>query len=277
MKIIIFGATGYFGSHFVEAFQQKGWEVVTDRIDITNKADIFEHIQNTQPDVVLNAAGITGVPNVDWCESHPREVIDVNVSGAINIAAVCYELNTYCAYISSGCIYTGSHLFTEEDTPNFYGSLYSRTKLHAEQLLAELDILQLRVRIPIEGKPHRKNVIDKLKNYEKIISIENSFTIIEDFIPAAVQLIEQKNTGIFNMTNEGSMDHKYLMENFRKIVDNSKEFDYMSLEELAQYTKAGRSNCTLNTDKQKKYGIHMPPIQERVLEILEDYKNNLHA
>ena len=45
---------------------------------------IEEDITRCQPTHILNAAGITGRPNVDWCESHKREVVQTNVLGTLN-------------------------------------------------------------------------------------------------------------------------------------------------------------------------------------------------
>ena len=276
-KIFIFGAHGYFGNHFTKFFAQKGWEVITERVDIRDLSSVEKALEKHSPDVVLNCAGKTGVPNVDWCESNKGETMSVNVNGAINIACVCDTLGLYFAHIGSGCIYTGDNNgkgFTEEDEPNFYGSFYSRTKLHSEKLLKEFNPLQLRVRIPIEGKPASKNAIDKLVKYEKVISVENSFTIVEDFLPASYELITQGKKGIYNMTNTGSMDHQYLLEKYTEIVDPNKKFEYMDLEELESIVCAPRSNCVLDTKKREEAGAVMPPVKERVAEILAEYKKH---
>ncbi len=284
MKIYIFGATGYLGSHFVEYFNQKNWEVFTDRVDIRDLSLIEKALDTTQPDVVLNCAGVTGTPNVDWCETHKEAAALININGAINLASACNLKNIYFAHVGSGCVYEGDggreNGFLETDEPNFGGSFYSRTKAASEKMITDITnnkALQLRVRIPIEGKSHAKNVIDKLLKYERVASIPNSFTIVEDFIPASYQLIEQQEKGIFNMTNVGWMDHKFLMEKYREIVDSTKTFEYMDEAGLAAVTCAARSNCILDTDKREKLKISMPDIKERIPAILEAYKQSLLA
>ncbi len=282
MKIYIFGATGYLGSHFVTYFKQKNWEVFTDRVDIRDLSLIEKALDKTTPDVVLNCAGITGTPNVDWCETHKESAALININGALNLASACNLRNIYFAHVGSGCVYEGDggrkNGFLETDEPNFSGSFYSRTKAVSEKMISDITnnkALQLRVRIPIEGISHVKNVIDKLLKYEKVASIPNSFTIVEDFIPASYQLIEQQQKGIFNMTNVGWMDHKFLMETYREIVDSSKEFEYMGEAGLAAVTCAARSNCILDASKRENLGISMPNIKERIPEILKKYKENL--
>ncbi|KAL9167426.1 hypothetical protein ABFS82_05G097200 [Erythranthe guttata] len=39
-----------------------------------------------KPTHVFNAAGVTGRPNVDWCESHRVETIRTNVVGKLTCA-----------------------------------------------------------------------------------------------------------------------------------------------------------------------------------------------
>jgi FlaA1/EpsC-like NDP-sugar epimerase len=42
---------------------------------------------------VFNAAGVTGRPNVDWCESHKVETIWANIVGTLTLADVCKQSN----------------------------------------------------------------------------------------------------------------------------------------------------------------------------------------
>ena len=211
---------------------------------------------------------------MDWCEDHPGETFSVNVGGSINIAAIAEEFGTYMVQMASGCVYDGDKKggFTEEDEPNYFGSLYSRSRVLSEKALKEFkNVLQLRVRIPITGKPHPKNLIDKLLKYPKMINIQNSCTVIEDFIPAAIELIKRKETGVFNMTNIGAMDHKAIMEMYKEIVDPKFEIKLMSKKEQDVLCKR-RANCEMNTDKREKLGVHMPPLEESLRRTLEKYK-----
>jgi len=273
-KILLLGSTGFIGSHFKCALPVAGFKIYTPRIEIRNHTEVEKAVYEIRPDVIFNATGITGYPNVDWCEEHPDETYSVNVGGSINVAAVAMEFGIYMVQMASGCIYDGPKKggYTEEDEPNYYGSLYSRSRVYSEKILKEFpNILQLRVRIPITGKPHPKNLIDKLLKYKKIINIPNSCTIIEDFVPATIELIKRKATGIFNMTNIGAMDHKSIMAMYKEIVDPKYEIKFMAKKEQETLCKR-RANCVLNTDKREKMGIHMPPLKNSLRVILEKYK-----
>ena len=92
-----------------------------------------------KPTHVLNAAGVTGRPNVDWCETHKVETIRANVIGCLTLADVCNQRGIHMTYYGTGCIFhyddkfpQGSGKgFMESDTPNFTGSYYSYTKVGA--------------------------------------------------------------------------------------------------------------------------------------------------
>ena len=276
-KILLLGSTGFIGSHLKPALEGAGYKVYAPRIEIRNHTEIEEAVYKIRPDVIINATGITGKPNVDWCETHPSETFSVNVAGSINIATVAEEFGVYMVQMASGCVYDGYKKggYTEEDEPNYFGSLYSRSRVYSEKILKEFpNVLQLRVRIPITGKPHQKNLIDKLLKYPKMINVENSCTVIEDFIPSAIELMKRKETGIFNMTNIGAMDHKSIMTLYKKIVDPKFEIQLMPKKEQEELCKR-RANCIMNTDKREKLGVHMPPLEESLKRILKNYKKVL--
>jgi len=273
-KILLLGSTGFIGSHFQCALSSGCYKLFTPRIEIRNQLEIEKAVYETRPDVIINATGITGYPNVDWCETHPAETYGVNVAGSINVASIALEFGVYVVQMASGCVYTGYKKggYTEDDEPNYFGSLYSRSRVYSEKILKEFpNVLQLRVRIPITGKPHPKNLIDKLLKYKKIINIPNSCTVIEDFIPAAIELMKRKKTGIYNMTNIGGMDHKSIMAMYKEIVDPNYEIKFMSKKEQDELCKR-RANCVMNTDKREKLGIHMPPLEDSLKIVLEKYK-----
>jgi len=277
MKILFFGSTGFIGSQLKEALLAKGHEVVDPRIEIRNFDEVKKTVEETSPDYIINATGITGKPNVDWCETHPEETNTVNIDGSINIATAAQEKGTKVAQLSSGCVYEGDNGgkgWIEEDEPNFFGSVYSRSRIECEKRLKKYpNVLQLRIRIPIMGKPNPKNLIDKMLHYPQMINVTNSCTVMEDFIPATIQLIEMGETGVLNMTNIGAMNHKEIMTLYKEIVDPSFEINIMPKEQEEELCKR-RSNCVLNTDKREGLGVHMPPLEESVRRILNDYKTN---
>ncbi|MBU0727205.1 sugar nucleotide-binding protein [Patescibacteria group bacterium] len=275
MKILLFGSTGFIGSQLKEALLEKGHDIHDPRIEIRNFDEVKKTIEEVNPDYIINATGMTGKPNVDWCEIHPEETNSVNIDGSVNIARAANEKGIKVTQLSSGCVYEGDNSgkgFSEEDEANFFGSVYSRSRIECEKKLKEFpNVLQLRIRIPIMGKPNPKNLIDKMLLYPQMINITNSCTVMEDFVPAAIELIERGITGVMNMTNIGAMNHEEIMTMYKEIVDPSLEINIMSKEQEEELCKR-RSNCVLSTDKRENLGVHMPPLKESLRRILKDYK-----
>ena len=278
--ILLLGSTGFVGGLLKKALLEKGYTIKDPRIEVRNLSEVEQAMDEAKPDYVINATGITGKPNVDWCETHPGETYGVNLAGSINVVAAAHARELQVMQICSGCIYDGDNDgkgYSEEDEPNFFGSLYSRTRVLSEKALKEFPkVLQLRIRIPIMGTSHRKNLIDKLLFYPQMINQNNSCTVMEDFVPAAITLMERGATGVFNMTNMGYMNHVGIMSLYKEIVDPTFEINVMEPEKEAELNKR-RSNTVLTHEKREAMGAHMPPLEESLRRVLVSYKKEKEA
>lgn len=270
MKYLIFG-NGYIGNKFCAALEGSD---MTDT-DIANIEAVRKIIDEKNPDVVINCAGRTGRPNIDWCEDHKEETLYSNVTGPFVLLKACLEKGILMVHLGSGCIYQGDNGgkgFSEEDIPEIKNipSFYSLTKFVSERMLAHFPVLQIRLRMPLDSHKNERNFITKITGYKTVINEPNSMTVTGDLISAAVQLIEKKRTGIYNVTNPGSITHKEVLDMYTELVDPKFKYTIVDTKDLK--TKAGRSNCVLNTDKLAREGIVLPEIHEAVRKVLQNYK-----
>lgn len=271
-RTLIFG-NGYIGNKF-----RKRLDSIIANADITNPKTVAAALNHYKPDVVINCAGKTGTPNVDWCEDHKEETLASNVHGPLNLARICAEQKIYLAHVGSGCVYDGDNNgkgFCEDDTPNFYGSFYSMTKILSEQALKNFPVLQLRLRMPLDSVPGPRNFVTKIASYSKVISVPNSISVIDDFLNASAELIKRRKTGIYNVVNFGAITHEEILAMYKEIVNPKHTYERIALTELAALTKAGRSNCVLNTDKLAAEGIHLPEVHDAVRNALHEYKKHV--
>lgn len=280
MKFLIYGHRGYLGGHFRAFLEEKGEVVVLGRADVGRLDEVEKDLAEHVPDVVLNCAGVTGRPNVDWCEDHPAETLYGNVTGPLILLQACVAAGMdessgpRLVNLGSGCIYNGyndGQGFSEDDPPNFDGSFYSRNKAWVERILFEFPVLQFRLRMPIDANNGPRNFITKITHYDKVASVPNSMTVIEDLLPAAYELMKRDRTGIYNMTNPGVIDHETILNLYKEIVDPNFTFTLVPMEELyrGKHIKAGRSNCQLSTAKLEAEGLGMRPIEEAIRDCLE--------
>jgi 3,5-epimerase/4-reductase len=263
MKILVFGAKGFMGGLFLEAFTGS----VGSFADIADQSAVRAALQEVKPDVVVNAAGKTGKPNVDWCEDHKEETVRANVTGPLILLEECTKIGARLVHLSSGCIYAGDNGgrgFSEEDAPNFDGSFYARTKAWSDQILKEFPVLLLRIRMPFDGSLHPRTLVGKLAKYSRVLDERNSITYVPDFIDAAKQLIEKGKTGIYNVTNPGTISPYEIMSLYKEVVDPSHSFERLTVVNLGEVVKAGRSNCTLSTARLEGEGIVLRPVEEAV-------------
>lgn len=282
-KIVLFGWYGMLGTEIADFFAVQWYEVIRPRhqeVDIIDYSTVYSYLSEHKPDVIINAAGKTGTPNIDRCETHKEETVLTNVNGAVNVACAAKVLGIYNVYIGSGCIYQWDNDglgFSETDIPNYTGSFYSWTKVKAQELLEPFDVLQLRIRMPILSKPNPRNFIDKIAKYSHVINEANSVTVVDDMLDAMKVLIEQKVTGIMNMVNSGLLYHHDMLSLYKEIVNPNHTFTSISMEELIQkYTCAGRSNCMLSENKLAKY-MTLKPIDIRIKEIMYLYKDRISS
>ena len=126
---------------------------------------------------------------------------------------------------------------------------------YTDQLINELpeNILNLRIRMPITGKPDKRNFITKITNYEKICSIPNSMTVLDELLPIILHMMKNTETGTYNMTNPGVIEHNEILELYKKFVDKNFIWKNFSIKEQDKILKSERSNNRLNTTKLEEY------------------------
>ena len=233
-------------------------EFVLGESRLENRADVEKELDSVKPTHVLNAAGITGRPNIDWCEDHKPETVRTNVIGTLNCADLCHLKNIHCTMYATGCIFKydddhklGSGVgFTEESFPNFAESWYSETKGYMEQMLKIYpNVLTLRVRMPISDDLFHRNFITKIVKYERVVNIPNSMTVLTEMLPASIGMAKKGLTGVYNFTNPGVISHNEVLDLYTKYIDPTYTYKNFSLEEQAKVIKAGRSNNELDSTK----------------------------
>ena len=278
VKILVLGR-GWLGQRIVRDLPGAFFP---SEIDIADREGVFQLINHTRPDVVINAAGKTGRPNVDWCETHAELTYRSNVIGALNLAEACTTLGVYFLHLGSGCIFNGprptqfgsySRRWREDDYAN-PESFYARTKYAADLVLSQLpNVAVARLRMPIDSTPHPRNLITKLAGYKQIVDVQNSVTVVDDLLAVLHALIEQRATGIFHACNPGAVSHREIMSLYRELVDPASSPEWIRENELQSrgLAVAPRSNCVLADTRLGELGIEMRPALEAVRDVLTRY------
>ena len=271
-RFLIYGGCGWIGGQLVEMLKERQCEFKISHNRLENRESVSDELDEYCPTHVLNAAGVTGRPSVDWCESHKVETIRANVIGTLNLADLCNQRKIHCTIYATGCIYeyvSDKKVFTEEDVPNFKDSFYSWTKGFVDEMLGNFNVLVLRIRMPISGDFHPRNFLTKISNYPKVHSVPNSMTVLFDLLPVSLVMAVRGILGKYNFVNPGVITHKECLDLHKRCIDPDHNYELLgSKEKLAELIRCGRSNNELSVDKLIKVlvDIYIPPIYESVNE-----------
>lgn len=266
-NILIFGR-GFIGTRLQE---ELNCELSDTRI--YSYKDAEKEVRKFNPEVIINCIGHIGT-NIDECERDLDKTLIANTFVPIILAEAALRNNIKFIHISSGCIYHYDYSkdapIDEDKLPDFFELFYSRAKIYSEQALSivskKYPILIIRIRLPLDNRPHPRNILTKLINYKKIIDIPNSVTYIPDFISALLHLIKIDAQGIYNVVNKGRLRYPELMEVYKK---HSLDFKY----EIIEYKKLNsvRTNLILSTEKLEKIGFKVRDIHEVLEECVKEY------
>jgi nucleoside-diphosphate-sugar epimerase len=148
-KVLITGGNGFVGSHVADRLLARGnfvrlldlnfdWHsadssaerVVCDVLDYNGLRRAAESV-----DAILHLAAVS---RVEDAERDPERCIRVNVGGTMNVIRVARETSKALVFASSREVYGDAEaLPVNEETPKRPLSAYARSKLAAENLLAE--------------------------------------------------------------------------------------------------------------------------------------------
>ncbi|SRR5581483_3533506 len=312
--IVLLGATGYIGEAFARELSRRGASFVSlsrAHLDYTRFEVLLHYLQKHQPEFVVNAAGYTGKPNVDACETARADTLVGNTLLPLTIAQACAATGTPWGHVSSGCIFAGAkvsvngqtqaekdltradlkklvaehpeaiHGFTEGDEPNFSFrqppcSFYSGTKALGEEAINGVGRSYIwRLRIPFDEVDSPRNYLSKVQRYAKVYDNVNSISHRTDFARACLDLWAGRAPfGIYNVVNPGFVTTRQVIEAIQRILKPARKFEFWENDEefYRVAAKTPRSNCVMDTTKLLAAGVKIRPVQEALEDSLKNWK-----
>ena len=290
MKILVYGSKGWIGGLFMDYVKsinnpEKSITLVEGKCRIDSD-ELANELKFTEPTHVISFIGRTHgtldsghkVNNIDYLEYPGKLVENIrdNLYSPIILADLCTKYGIHYTYLGTGCIFNSQlSTFDEESLPNYFGSSYSIVKGFTDRMMHSKDILNLRIRMPISSIPNSRNFITKILGYSKICSIPNSMTVLDDFFPIFLDLMERKATGTYNCTNPGKISHNEILTEYCELIDPHIHWENMSLEEQSKLLKSDRSNNELETTKIKLEYPELKNIHDSMTDVLLRMKKNM--
>jgi len=198
MKVLITGGSGLLGKYLLQTKPTDGEIALTwnkningvpdtlnvwYKLDVRNRADVFEIFEVFSPDIVIHCAA---VGSVDFAQSKKgyQPVFDVNVSGTKHIVDACNGYKSKIIYISTNAVFSGRQPPYNEKSPlepiNDYGAI----KKQAERVIRDLARKWLIIRpFLLYGWPYvggRENWASSI--VAKLTDSKGSYKLVNDHI-----------------------------------------------------------------------------------------------
>ena len=100
---LLFGANGWIATHLTTLLRQQHKNVKTTTVRMENQAAVQQVLDDMKPTHVINCAGKTGRPNIDWCEEYKMETVETNVVGTLMLAHECLQRGIHLTVLATGC------------------------------------------------------------------------------------------------------------------------------------------------------------------------------
>ena len=279
MKFLLYGGKGWIGQKIQRIIKIKGYQVILGESRVDDVVSLENEILNINPDRIISTIGRThgnGFSTIDYLEQKDKlyENIRDNLFGPIVLRELSNKFKIHTTYLGTGCIFNydtdhpknSDYGFTEDDIPNFFGSSYSVVKGFTDRIFHFQNnyTLNVRIRMPISDDDSPRNFIKKITSYQKICSIPNSMTVLEDMLPIMIDLSCKQQNGTINLTNPGYITHNEILKYYKEIVDPDFTWENFSIEEQSKILKSDRSNNYLDTKLLTDLYGYVPDIHSAV-------------
>lgn len=299
MKILITGSNGLLGQKLVKLLSSKpevdflatssGENRVTKlnfryrQLDITQKGDVIEVIEEFRPDVVINTAAMT---NVDACENDRENCWNINVNAVEYLLEACKNVGAKLIHLSTDFVFDGEDgPYSEEDKPNPL-SYYGESKYAAEQLLINSDyknwaIARTIIVYGIGENMSRSNIVlwakGALEGGNPLTIVDDQFrspTWADDLAMGCWLIAEKDATGIFHLSGKDFMS---ILELVRRVADffnlDASKITPIKSDSLNQAAKRPPVTGFILDKAIKELGYNPVSFEEGLEQLKEELKN----
>ncbi|MBA3833072.1 MAG: dTDP-4-dehydrorhamnose reductase [Chthoniobacterales bacterium] len=211
MKIVVVGAGGRLGSALVrelgQEFSVTGFKRA--QLDLAAPDELRAALRPLEFNALINAAALT---NVDYCEDHRAEAMQLNATAPRVLAEICREKEARFVHVSTDYVFAGEkHTpYTEEDAAHPI-SVYGESKRQGELQVLAVNGRTLVVRVSWVFGPDRPSFIDailkKARTEEQVAAVADKFstpTYTRDVAALLPPLLETDAVdGILHLANRG--------------------------------------------------------------------------
>ena len=254
-------------------------------LNLEDKDAIRRVVQNTTPDVIVNAAAYTAV---DQAEAEPQKASRINAVAPGILAEEARRLDALLVHFSTDYVFDGTQAkpYTEDDIPNPL-NVYGSTKLEGEQRIRASGARHLILRIcwiyGLRGKNfflamrelarHRNElqIVDDQRgapNWSRLIAEATALLI------ASLQDKAGNSGGTYHLSSAGETTwYGFAREIFssgQSIIPGVPRLQPVSTEQFGARAARPLNSVLDCTRLQKNFGIELPHWQEALKLLLEE-------
>ncbi len=205
MKILILGGSGQLArtiGSLVEGaiFASRTSEI---KLDLTRNETIYQRLSKIDPDLIVNASGMTGV---DQCEQNTRDAYLVNGLSVKEVTKFCRDRRIRLIHFSTDYVFDGENgNYMENSTPNPI-NYYGLSKLIGDSYALSYDDSLVIRTSGVYGLSRNFPVVtlEKLREGSMVSAIKGYYSPIFVGLLArsSVELMSSKNYGLLNIAGE---------------------------------------------------------------------------
>lgn len=290
--VLVTGATGLLGSSLVPLMSQRGHTVKTHARsgDVDCQADlsvpdvVFELLDKTKPEVIVNLVGLT---DVDRCEAMPKQAYLANVRTVENIVAWIKQAKASChlVHISTDQVYDGAGPHLEEKV--LLSNYYAFSKYAGELLAASVPSTILRVnffghsrcanRISLTDWLYRSlSNGDAIQVFDDVLFSPLSMAVLSEMIELTVQ---KKAVGIFNLGSHEGMSKADFAFAFAAELDIPTRSMTRTTTDQVTFLKTHRpKDMRMNCSRfENTLGVKLPFLRDEIKRVAREYVDAVDA
>lgn len=213
MRYLITGCGGQLGYDIARCLERRGKEnflaTTRDEMDITNRFEVMNLINDYKPDVIFHCAAWTKVDKAEEKEMQ-KIVRKINVEGTRNLVDASLEVGAKIFYISTDYVFDGEKdgLYTEDDKVN-PKSVYGQTKYEGEEEVRRNPnhfIARISWVFGINGNNFVKTMLNLSEKYDELNVVDDQIGSPTYTVDLAKLLIDMSSTekyGTYHINNSG--------------------------------------------------------------------------
>ena len=223
--------------------------------------------KNVQPEAVIHFAALC---NPNFCELHPEESFQVNVSASAQLAKLCAEAKIPLVFSSTDLVFDGENApYSENDELNPL-MIYGKHKAEAEKQISAINEKALIVRLPVmfgDGG-FMKNWVNTLKEGKTINAFTDEYRSMisaASAIDGLLFLLNQKKIGIWHLGGKESISRYDFAIKMADVFKLQKDKIIPSLRKEVPMPAARPADVSMYSRKAFSKGFD-PPLIEEALE-----------